>query len=244
VSVPLLAAIGGMVLVLVFVGLLLRGTVFSGGDQAASNAIAEADRLARAGRLQEAVTLLQNTEAEGEAANRLNQKALEYARQLKAKSRPASLPAAAEARRTIAAGSHLKAYQTLQEGLAKVPGDPELELLVNEIAEYSPAIPPLAVAVRDKKWDQVSTLANQVLDRHPADAEADRLWRVATFNGAVAALRGYQVASAHRLLLQLAAKGDDPEVKRLVELSSSYLSRPVDPRYQIFVATIELRPIE
>ena len=243
VSVPLLAGIGGMVLVLVFVGLLLRGTVFSGGAQAVATAIAEAERLAAAGKLQEAITRLQNTEAEGEEANQLNQKALEYARQLRAKSKPAPPAAATEARRAVGEGKRVKAYQFISDGLSKVPGDPELVQIENELADYSPAIRPLAEAVAAKKWDSVKALAGQVLARHPTDAEADWMWRAGTFNAAVTALRSYQVASAHGLLLELAAKGDDPEVKRLVELSASYLSRPVDPRYQIFVSTIELRPI-
>ncbi len=244
VSIPLLAGIGGMVLVLVFVGLLLRGTVFSGGAQAAANAIAEAERLAAAGRFQEAISLLQNTDAEGEAANQLNQKALEYARLLKAKGRPVPPSVAAEARRAIGDGRRVKAFQVVHEGLARIPGDPELVLIGNELTDYSPAIAPLADAVAGKKWEAIKTLAAQVLERHPTDAEAQRLWRGATFNAGVAALRSYQVASAHGLLRELAGKGDDPEVKRLVELSASYLSRPVDPRYQIFVSTIELRPIE
>ncbi len=245
VSIPLLLGIGGMVLVLVFVGLLLRGTVFSGGAQAVTGAIAEADRLAAAGKLQEAITLLQNTEAEGEAANQLNQKALEYARQLKARARPAlPLAAAAAARRAIGEGKRVKASQVLREGLSKVPGDPDLVMIQNEIGDYSPAIGQLSEAVAARKWETVRTLAAQVLKAHPNDAEADGLWRVATFNAGVTALRGYQVAIAHDLLRELASKGDDPEVKRLVELAASYLSRPVDPRYQIFVSTIELRSAE
>jgi hypothetical protein len=244
VSIPLLGAIGGMVLVLVFVGLLLRGTVFSGGAQAAAAAIAEAERLAAAGKLDAAIALLQNTEAEGEAANQLNQKALEYTRALRAKSKPAPPPVAAEARRAIAEGQRVKAYRTVHDALGKVPGDPELVTIENELADYSQAIAPLAGAVAARKWDSVKVFAAQVLERHPTDAEASGLWRAGTFNAAVTALRGYQVASAHQQLLELQKKGDDPEVKRLVELSASYLSRPVDPRYQIFVSEIKLRPLE
>jgi tetratricopeptide (TPR) repeat protein len=242
VSVPLIAAIGGMVLVLVFVGLLLRGTVFSGGARAVNAAIAEADRLAAAGKLQEAITLLQNTEAEGEEANRLNQKALEFARQLRAKTKAAPAVSSGEVRRLIGEGKHVKAWQAVKDGLAKVPGDPELMQLKSELSDYSTAIGPLAEAVSESHWDSVRTLSGQLLERHPTDGEAERLWRVGTFNAAVGALRSYQVATAHRLLVELSAKGNDPEVKRLEELSSSYLARPVDPRYQIFVSSIELRP--
>jgi tetratricopeptide (TPR) repeat protein len=243
VSVPLIAGIGGMVVVLVLVGLVLRGTVFSGNAAAVAAALAEAEKLAAAGKLQEAVTLLQATEAEGEEANQLNQKALEYTRQLRAKAR-APVSTAGDARKALAEGRRLKALQLAREGLARIPGDPELVALSDEVLAYSPAFATIADAVAGRKWDLVRAAAADVLARHSGDAEAERLWRAATFNAAVTALRAYQVAAAHRLLLELQARGDDVEVRRLVELAGSYLSRPVDPRYQIFVGTIETRPVE
>jgi hypothetical protein len=242
-SIPLLAGIGGMVVVLVLVGLVLRGTVFSGDTAAVAAALAEAEKLASTGKLEEAITLLQHTEAEGEEANRLNQRALEYTRQLRAKNR--SGPAAAgEARKALIEGRRLKAMLLVREGLAKVPGDPELVAVENEIVAYSPAYVALADAVASRKWESVRASAARILERYPGEEEAERHWRAATFNAAVAALRGYQVAAAHRLLQELQSKGDDPEVKRLTEMAGSYLSRPVDPRYQIFVGTIALRPLE
>ena len=243
VSIPLLAGIGGMVVVLVLVGLVLRGTVFSGNAAAVAAALTEAERLVGEGKLQDAITLLQNTEAEGEEANQLNQRALEYTRQLRAKSRSGPAPAS-EARKALAEGRRLRAMQLVREGLAKVPGDPELVAVADEIAAYSPAYGPLSDAAAGRKWEAARAHAAQILERHPGDAEADRHWRTATFNSAVVALRGYQVAAAHRLLQELQSRGDDPEVGRLTEMAGSYLSRPVDPRYQIFVGTIELRRLE
>jgi tetratricopeptide (TPR) repeat protein len=243
VSVPLVAGIGGMVVVLVLMGLVLRGTVFSGGAAAVAAALAEAEKLAAAGKLQEAVTLLQTTDAEGEEANQLNQKALEYTRQLRAKAKT-PISTAVDARKALADGKRLRALQLAREGLARVPGDPELVALRDEVLAYSPAFATIADAAAGKKWDLVRAAAAEVVDRHPGDAEAERLWRAATFNAAVAALRAYQVAAAHRLLVELEKRGDDVEVRRLVELAGSYLSRPVDPRYQIFVGTIETRPLE
>ncbi len=243
VSIPLVAGIGGMVVVLVLVGLVLRGRVFSGDAAAVAAALAEAEKLAVAGKLQEAVTLLQTTEAEGEEANQLNQKALEYTRQLRAKAK-APVSTAVDGRKALAEGKRLKALQLAREGLARVPGDPELVALRDEVLAYSPAFATITDAAAGKKWDLVRAAAGEVLERHPDDAEAERLWRAATFNAAVAALRAYQVAAAHRLLIELEKRGDDVEVRRLVELAGSYLSRPVDPRYQIFVGTIEMRPLE
>jgi len=243
VSIPLLAGIGGMVVVLALVGLLLRGTVFSSDAAAAAAALAEADRLVAAGKLQEAITLLQNTEAEGEEANQLNQRSLELTRQLRARSKTVA-SSAGDARKALAAGERLKALRLVGEGLAKVPGDPELVAVRDEVVAYAPAYRALAEAIAARKWESARLSAAEILERHPGDPEAASHWRAATFNAAVAALRTYQVAAAHRLLLELQSKGDDPEVKRLAEMAGSYLSRPVDPRYQIFVGTIELRSFE
>jgi hypothetical protein len=83
-----------------------------------------------------------------------------------------------------------------------------------------------------------------VLKEHPGDTEAQRIWSVATFNAAVLQLRKYQVAQGHDLLEQLAIASPDPEALRLKDLAKSYLSRPADPRYQIFVTNVELRTLE
>ena len=243
VSIPLVAGIGGMVVVLVLAGLLLRGTVFSGGGAEVTAALAEAEALAAQGKLEEAVTLLQNTQAEGEDANRLGQQALEYTRALRARAKPSASPAAA-ARQAFAEGRRLRALQLAREGLAKLPGDPELVALRGEIDAFSPAYGPLADAAAAGRWDMVRMNSAQLLERHPGDPEAERVWQAATFNAAVAALRSYQVGPAHRLFLELGSKGDDPEVRRLAEMAGSYLSRPVDPRYEIFVKAIALRALE
>jgi len=52
------------------------------------------------------------------------------------------------------------------------------------------------------------------------------------------------VAQGHDLLVQLSIVSPDPETMRLKDLAKSYLSRPADPRYQIFVTNIELRTLE
>jgi hypothetical protein len=138
----------------------------------------------------------------------------------------------------------VKAMRLIGEGLEKVPGDPELLKLQAEVTAYSPSIAQLAGAIGNRSWDTVRTLAGQVLKEHPDDPEIQRIWSVATFNTAVLQLRKYQVAQAHDLLGQLAVVSPDPETLRLKDLAKSYLSRPADPRYQIFVANVELRTLE
>ena len=55
-----------------------------------AEALVESEQLARQGQLQEAVQLLQSLQgqAEGEQANQINQRVLEYQRRLKAKAAP------------------------------------------------------------------------------------------------------------------------------------------------------------
>ncbi len=70
------------------------------------------------------------------------------------------------------------------------------------------------------------------------------MWAVATFNVALAALRKYQVAAANSLLSELVRQGDDPQAAKLQAFSKSYLSRPADPRYDLFVNNLEMRKVE
>jgi hypothetical protein len=52
------------------------------------------------------------------------------------------------------------------------------------------------------------------------------------------------VGTAKGLLDQLARQDADSEVDRVRTFASRYISKPVDPRYQIFVTNVELRPLE
>ena len=239
--------IGVAVVVLLLVaGFLLRGRVFSGGGGAVADALAESEQLAKQGRLQEAVQLLQSLQgqAEGEQANQVNQRVLEYQRKLKAKAAPQQVPDSKIVADALASGRRVKAMRLLRDGLARVPGDPELLKLQSEITSYSQAILALADGIGNRSWETIRNLAGQVLKEHPDDAEVRQIWAVATFNAAIQQLRKYQVAQGHDLLMELTKQSPDPEALRLEELAKSYLSRPADPRYQIFVSNVELRTLD
>ena len=245
-----LSWIGVAVAVLVLAGgaaFLLRGKVFSSSKTAVNEALAESERLAGQGRLQNALQVLQSLQGqvEGEQANRVNQRILELQRRLKAKA--AAPPPAADSHavaEALKAGLRVKAMTLARQGLASVPGDAELTRVEAEIAAYDPVMPALADAVASKNWESIRSLADQVLRSHPGDREALQLWSAATFNLAVLELRRYQVADGHGLLVELCKRTTDPDAERLRELAKSYLSRPTDPRYQIFVSNVELRPVE
>jgi tetratricopeptide (TPR) repeat protein len=236
----------GVVVLLLVAGFLLRGKVFSGGTGAVTEVLAESEQLAKQGRLQEAIQLLQSLEgqAEGGQANQVNQRVLEYQRRLKAKAAPQPVADAKIVGDALASGRRVKAMRLLRDGLAKVPGDPELLKLQSEITTYSPTIPALADAIGNGSWETIRNRAGQVLKEHPDDAEVRRIWTVATFDAAILQLRKYQVAQGHDLLMELVKQAPDAEVQRLEELAKSYLSRPADPRYQIFVTNVELRALD
>ncbi|HVN76371.1 MAG TPA: hypothetical protein VMT19_08650 [Thermoanaerobaculaceae bacterium] len=244
-----LAWIGIALGVLVLAGvavLVFRGKVFSSGKTAAISALAESEQLAKQGRLQDAIQLLQSLQGgiEGELANRVNQRVLEYQRRLKAASAPKPVASDQAVKNALAASHHVKAMILVREGLAKVPGDAGLVKLQSEITAYDPAIPALADAVAGKNWESIRSLTDQILKNHPEDPEALHLWSVATFNIAVLHLRKYQVAEGHELLVELSKRVTDPDADRLQQLAKSYLSRPVDPRYQIFVSNVDLRQVD
>lgn len=244
VPLPILGAVGGALVLLLVAGVLLRGSLFGGPDEDVSAGLAEAERLAGDGQFQQAVTLLQSLEVEGEVANQVRQRLLEYQRKLKSSKAPETPGEAALARQALAQGLRVKALGVIRLGLTKVPGDRELQSLASEITVVNPVLPALADAVASRNYESVRQHAATLLSGLPGDPEAGRLWSAATFDRAVTLLRKYQVAEAYGLLQELAAKGGDPEVERLKDLAASYRSRPIDPRYQIFVTSVELRPLE
>jgi tetratricopeptide (TPR) repeat protein len=243
VPLPILGAVAGVIVLLVVVGLLLRGAVFSRDGDTVTGALAEAQQLSQQGRLQEAITLLQSVQdqSEGEQASQLSQRLLDYQRQLKARSAPSQTVDVEPIRQAIAAGQRLRALRLIREGLAQVPGEPALLAQQAVILEYARSLPQLADAQAGRRWETVRTVAGEILEQHADDPEVKRLWENATFNLAVTQLRKYQVAQAQALLGELVAATGDEEAARLQKFAASYLSRPTDPRYQIYVGNIELR---
>jgi tetratricopeptide (TPR) repeat protein len=241
---PVLAGLVGLAVVLLVGGFLLRGRVFSGSRDTVEEAVNEADGLAAQGRFQEAINLLQAVEAEGAQAQEVSQKMLEYRRRLRAQPTPPPALNTAPVKEAVAAGDRLKALRLLRQLRGRAPGNPELDALERHIVEYSGLLPGVLDAVDGGQWDLARQRIAQALREHPDDAELQRAWEAATFNDAVLLLRKYEIAAAHSLLTELASRNHEPEVERLKELASSYLSRPVDPKYQIFVASVELRSVD
>ncbi|MGE5235664.1 MAG: hypothetical protein ACM3O7_04905 [Acidobacteriota bacterium] len=246
VPIPILLIVVVLAALLTVGFFLVRGKIFSSGGGAIAEGLNEAEGLAGSGRLQEAVTLLQSLQGqvEGEQATQLNQRILEYQRRLKAKAAASRKADTAPIRKLLAEGKRLKALRLVREGLAGFPGNADLLALQGEITAYSSSLPTLVNAGAGERWEDVRQLAQQILRDHPGDAEVRKVSENATFNQAVVLLRQYKVPEAHALLDDLVKQSNDPEALRLRDLAKSYLSKPVDPRYQIFVTNVELHPLE
>jgi hypothetical protein len=183
-------------------------------------------------------------QSEGEQASQLSQRLLEYQRQLKAISTPARTVDVGPIREARAAGQRLKALRLVREMLAQVPGEPALVEEQAILLDYARSLPQLADAQAGRRWEAVRNLSGEILKAHPDDAEVRRLWEAATFNLAVTHLRKYQVAPAQSLFEELVKATGDPEAAQHQRFAAAYLSRPTDPRYQIYVGNIELRVVE
>lgn len=240
-------AAGGGVLVLVLAGaLFMGGKLLSHGSDSVSTSLSIADGLAERGQLADAIRVLENLsgQLEGEQANLVNERIQSLKKRLKAQATPVPSFDTKAIRATMEGGQRLKAWQMVQDGLAKVPSEPELLAIQGELTSYSASLPSLAAALREGNWEGVRQLSDRMRQDHPEDAELDRVWAVGTYNLAVASLRKYQVAPANSLLGELIKLGDDPAAVKLQQFARSYLSRPADPRYEIFVNNIELRKVD
>lgn len=243
-----LPLVGGGVLVLALVvvgGYMLREKVFSSGGSAIAQSLDEAGRLAQEGRLQEAINLLKSLQGQtdGDESTQLSERVLEYQRRLKAQTAASRKTDTSPIREELNRGRRVKALRMVREALSKAPSDPDLTALQAEIVQSSPNLPALLDAFAAGRWESARQIASQSL-RVRDDADVRRVWATASFNQAVVALRQYKVAEANGLLEELVKVNDDAEARRLKEMSASYLSKPVDPRYQIFVSNLQMRALE
>ncbi len=241
----LLGAVAVAVIGLLIAGaLLIGGKVFSSSGGAVADALAEADRLVSQDRLQDAINLLQSLDVEGPQGQEITQRVLELRRQLK--TRPTPMPAldTSKIRDAIASGKRLTAMTMVRVARAKAPGSPELDSLAQELAGYSPALAGASEAVALGQWDLARQRIAQVLRDRPEDPVMQQALDAATYNYAVVLLKRYEIAAANAVLTELAGRSRDGQVVRLKDLASSYLSRSIDPRYEIFVDALEFRQVE
>jgi len=239
---PVLAGVGVAAVVLVLVALFFGSKVWHSGPTLADT-MAEAEKLAQQGQLKDAINLLQSLSLEGPEANAVQQRILEYQRRLKAQAPPPPTVDTEPIRKALGEGRHLAAARLWREANKKAPGDEAVRQLGQEILGFAASLPSLAEAWERGNWETAASLAEALAGEHPEHQELVEASRVARYNRAVQLLRSFEVAEAAKLLDKLAKEKDDPELRRLFEFAKSYLSRPVDPRYKIFVANLAFRDL-
>ncbi len=243
---PVLGAAAAVVIVGILVAgaFMIGGRVFSGDGGGVADALAEAERLASQDRLQDAINLLQSLDIEGPQGQEVTQRVLELRRQLRARPSPTPALDTSRIREAISSGRRLTAMTLVREVRARAPGSPELDAIAQELALYSAALPAASEAVAQGQWEIARQRLAQILREHPDDGFMQQAWEAATFNHAVSLLQRYEIAVANSVLTELAGRSRDGQVARLKDLASSYLSRPVDPKYEIFVGSLEFRRVE
>ena len=245
-SMPMLAVAGVALVVTAAAALFFGGKLLFRSSDKHATTISIADALAEKGQLADAIGVLESLsgQLEGEQANLVNEKIQTLKRRLKARATPVPAFDPAAIRAAIDGGQRLAAWRLVQEGLQKAPAEPQLLAFQTELSGYSSLLPQLSAAVRDRNWENARQAAGKLRGDHPDDAEAEMVWAVATFNVALTALRKYEIAEANSLLSDLAKRGDDPQVAKLQAFARSYLARPADPRYDLFVSNLEMRKVE
>lgn len=239
---PVLAGAGLAVVVLVSVALLFGGKVFQRGPSL-EDTLAEAERLAQQGQLKDAVNLLQALNLDGPEANQVQQRILEYQRKLKAQKPAQPAIDLTPITRALGEGRRFQAARLLLAEIKKSPLAEELRPLMAQITAYEPGLPTLSEAWERQNWERAANLLQEMVQAHPEDQELRQASQIARYNYGLKLLRNFSVAEATRVFEQLYQETNDPEIGRVLEMTKSYLTRSVDPRYTIFVNNLSFRDL-
>lgn len=239
---PVLAGVGLAVVVLLSVALLFGGKVFQRGPSV-DDTLAEAEKLAQQGQLRDAVNLLQALNLDGPEANQVQQRILEYQRRLKAQKPTQPAIDLTPVTQALEEGRHFQAARLLLAESQKAPLGEELRPLMAQITAYEPALPTLIGIWERQNWERAAYLLQEMVQLHPEDQELRQAFEIARYNYGLKLLRSFHVAEATKVFEQLYRETNDPEIARLLEMTKSYLTRSVDPRYTIFVNGLSFRDI-
>ncbi|MGQ9494760.1 MAG: tetratricopeptide repeat protein [Thermoanaerobaculaceae bacterium] len=240
---PVLAGAGLAVVVLVSVALLFGGKVFQRGPSL-DDTLAEAERLAQQGQLKDALNLLQALNLDGPEANQVQQRILEYQKKLKAQKPAQPAIDLTPITQALGEGRRFQAARLLLAESKKAPLGEELRPLMAQITAYEPGLPTLSEAWERQNWERAAHLLQEMVQAHPQDQELRQASQIARYNYGLKLLRNFSVAEATRVFEQLYQETNDPEIGRLLDMTRSYLSRSVDPRYTIFVNSLRLRDLQ
>ena len=136
----------------------------------------------------------------------------------------------------------MAAYERVMAELVLHPQDPGLEQVRLEILEIEPVAEGLFRAIQSGDHRAAISIAKDMLDTRPEDAEAAAVRDRSLFNAGMAELRAFNLQAAESFLKELSAiQPDDEEVLRILEFIDTYKSRPVDMQLEIFIGSIAER---
>ena len=193
-------------------------------------------------RVEEAIVLLEQNSADDVFQVRIDNRLNEYRAKV-ATPVPTPVPAGLVAcREYLAEGRWMAAYERVMAELVLHPQDPGLEQVRLEILEIEPVAEGLFRAIQSGDHRAAISIAKDMLDTRPEDAEAAAVRDRSLFNAGMAELRAFNLQAAESFLKELSAiQPDDEEVLRILEFIDTYKSRPVDMQLEIFIGSIAER---
>ena len=238
-------AAGGLLIVLVG---LWAGSRFLSSPEPEDQAIVvnqllrEAETLFQQNKLAEAVHLLEQFPADDIYQQRIDLQLAKY-RQAMAPPTPTPVPKSLiTAEELLKEGLWMAAYQQVMGGLARHPTDTGLEDLRNEIRVIEPDVAPLYNAISSANYSAAASIAKDLVELHPDQADVADIYDRCLFNSSMAELRTYNLTAAESYLRVLQTRQpDDQEVQRVLDFIASYKVRPVDMQLEIFIRSIAIR---
>jgi hypothetical protein len=241
------AVIGAVCLAIVAFTLWLGGAFVPKGEPEPRIAVVnrvldQATDLFNQNRVEEAIVLLEQNSADDVFQVRIDKRLGEYRARV-ATPVPTPVPAGlAACREHLAEGRWMAAYERVMAELVLHPQDPGLEQVRLEILETEPVAEGLFRAIQSGDHRAAISIAKDLLDARPEDAEAAAIRDRSLFNAGMAELRAFNLQAAESFLEELSAiHPDDEEVQRILEFINTYKSRPVDMQLEIFIGSIAER---
>ena len=244
ISIGIIAVVG---LVVVLAGVWLGGRLLSSEpevDEAAAvnEVLAEADRLFKAKKEEEALHLLREFPASGLFQQRIDMRIAKYEESL-APPTPTPVPEhAIRAEQLLEQGLWWAAYSAAAEGLRQHPDDKGLQEIRRQVMEIEPEVEVLAGAIRSHDYRMAVSLTEDLLQQYRGQGDLQVVLERSLFNAALAEARAYNLTGAENHLQRLLElKPNDEEATRFLEFVTKYKVRAADMRLEIFIRSMDER---
>ncbi len=240
--------LGTGAIAVVLLGMWLGSRFLPQGGEDVDTARAVSERIENAqvlfdqGKGEEALDLLQSFDVEGIDQQRIDKHIARFEAALIPPT-PTPIPESVETGRSLMNEDRwLMAFEVVEQGLSKHPGDSGLLELKEQITSIEPHLNALFSGLSKGDFQGCATLGAELAGRYPNQEGFGLILDRCLFNAALANLRSYNLTGARGHLTRLQARHpDDNDVTRILDFISSYSSRPVDMQLEIFVGSLSFR---